>query len=115
MERRLGAGTDPAIRGTEGESRSFRRIQGGDAAKAAEESSAQDPGQSHRSFGMSLRATRGARFDLEKNPEAKGEVYPIAASSDSSGQALPVAPDHQQPEETTGGITRKFFRSLFRP
>ena len=114
MERRLGAGTDPAIRATEGESRSFRRIQGGDAAKAAEES-AQDTGKSDRSFGMSLRAARGARFDFEKNPDAKGEVRAIAASSDSSGQALPVAPDHQQPEETTGGITRKFFRSLFRP
>jgi|SRR5215469_3335211 len=114
MERRLGAGTDPAIHATEGESRSFRQIQGGDAAKAAEES-AQDTGKSHRSFGMSLRTARGARFDFEKNSETKGEAYPIAASSHSSGQALPVAPDHQQPEEATGGITRKFFRSLFRP
>lgn len=114
MERRWRAGTDPAIRATEDESRSFRRIQGGDAAKAAEES-AQDTGESQRSFGMSLRTARGARFDFEKNPEAQGEAFPSAASSDSSGQALPVAPDHQQPQETAGGITRKLFRSLFRP
>jgi len=114
MERRLGAETDPAVRATEGESRSFRQIQGGDAAKAAEES-AQDTSSYHRSFGMTLRAARGARFDLEKTPEGQGEASPIVASSDSSGQALPVAPVHQQPGEAAGGITRKLFRSLFRP
>ena len=114
MERRLRARTDPADRATESESRSFRRIQGGDAAKAAEES-AQDTARDHRSFGMTLRADRGARFDLEKNPEGQGEAPPIVASSDSSGLAHPVASDRRQSEEGTAGITKKFFRSLFRP
>jgi hypothetical protein len=114
MERRFGAQTDPAVGAAEGESRSFRRIQGGDAARAAEQS-APDTAPHHRSFGIILRAARGARFDLEKNPEGPGEARPVAASSHSSGQVLPVEQDQQQAHEATGGIAKRFFRSLFRP
>ena len=114
MERRFGAQTDPAVSAAGGESRSFRRIQGGDAAKAAEEA-ARDTAPHHRSLGITLRAARGARFDLEKNPEGQGEARPVVASSHSSGQALPVEQDQQQAQEAPAGITKRFFRSLFRP
>ncbi len=112
MGSRFGAEPDPSIRATEREPRSFRRIQGGDAAKAAEES-AQESATYQGSFGMNLRATRGARFELDKDPKGKGEARPLP-SSESVRQASPIAPD-EQPEEGPSGITKKLFRKLFRP
>ena len=94
------------------ESRSFRRIQGGDAAKAAEDST-QDPAAYQGSFGMNLRASRGARFELDKDPHDQGEARPLS-SSDSVRQASPVASE-EQPGEDSAGITKKLFRKLFRP
>lgn len=113
MEHRFGAGPDPADLVPEGESRSFRRIQGGDAAKAAEQSTP-DADPFHNTFAIHLRATRGARFELEKNPERQEEAPSVVASVDSEGQALPAAADKQQPE-ATAGITKRLFQRLFRP
>ncbi len=113
MERRFGSKPDPAVRATEGESRSFRRIQGGDAAKAAEESAGEStPYQG--SFGMTLRTTQGAKFELEKHPKGQGEAGPLP-SSDSSMQATPIAADEEQTREAHAGITKNLFRRLFRP
>ena len=93
------------------ESRSFRRIQGGDAAKAAEDST-QDPAAYQGSFGMNLRASRGARFELDKAPHDQGEVH--LSSSDSVRQVSPIASE-EQPGEDSAGITKKLFQKLFRP
>ncbi len=94
------------------ESRSFRRIQGGDAAKAAEESS-QESTTHQGSFGMNLRASRGARFELENDPHGQGEARPLP-SSDSVLQATSSASE-EQPVEGSSGITKKLFQKLFRP
>jgi hypothetical protein len=111
MERRPGAEPDPAINIAKRESRSFRRIQGGDAAKAAEEWT-QESATYHRSFGMILRASRGARFELEKHPQGPGEACPLP-STDSMGQA-PITPNEQPTGKASAGIATKLWRKLFR-
>ena len=110
MESRFRKGPDPAVRVTEREARSFRPIQGGDAAKAAEESN-QESATYHGAFGVTLRSVRGARFELEKEPSGQGEALPLP--SEASKQALPITPNEQQTEEHAG-ITKKLFRRLFR-
>jgi hypothetical protein len=113
MERRLGSEPDPPIRSTERESpRAYRKIQGGDAAKAAEES-AQSSTTYSNSFGISLRATRGAKFELEKEPSTQGEARPLS-SVEATQQVIPPKPEEQQAEDASG-ITKKLFRRLFRP
>ncbi len=110
MERRLGSGPDSAVRSKEREPRAFRKIQGGDAAKAAEES-AQSSATHSNSFGINLRATRGAKFELEKEPSTQGEARPLSA--EASQQVNPPKPEEQQAEDASG-ITKKLFRRLFR-
>jgi hypothetical protein len=112
MERRLGSQPDPAIRSTERQPRAFRTIQGGDAAKAAEESARSSATYSN-SFGINLRATRGAKFELEKEPSAQGEARPLS-SVEASKQVIPPKTE-EPPVEDASGITKKLFRRLFRP
>lgn len=116
MERSLGP--DPARSGSEGESRSFRPIQGGDAAKAAEEAAAEAPTY-QRTLGINLRTVRGAKFELEKNPRGPGEALPVgeAARQQSpvvSAQPAKVVSVEPANEGSVSGITRKLFHKLFR-
>jgi hypothetical protein len=114
MERRFGAKLDPTMAAVDRESRSFRRIQGGDAAKAAEDST-EEATLSQGSFGISLRATRGARFEVEKQSEGQEDTLPLPGL-DASGQNIDsVKPEEPQTEESASGITRKLFRKLLRP
>lgn len=112
MERRFGAEPEPDDRATERETRSFRRIQGGDAAKAAEDS-ARESGSYQGAFGINLRTTRGARFELEKPSEKQVESPPVSES-----RAQNTLPDSSQEQESKGsesGISKRLFRKLFRP
>lgn len=113
MERRLGAESEPAVPVTERESRSFRRVQGGDAAKAAEQSE-REPSGYRGTFGINLRTTRGAKFELEKHPVDPGEASPVPAA-DSGGQNTLAVPSQAQTEESSTGVTKKLFRKLFHP
>jgi hypothetical protein len=112
MESHFKREPDSPVRAVEREVRSFRRIQGGDAAKAAEQST-EGSATYQGAFGMNLRATRGARFELEKEPKRQGEALPLP-SADSGSPVLPTTSDEQQAVEPAG-ITKKLFRRLFRP
>jgi len=109
MERRFGSEADSTL--GERETRSFRRIQGGDAAKSAEDA-AQEGDSFEPSFGMSLRVARGTRFRLVKRPDGKEEPVPV---DDAGKQTLSVPSQNPQTEKSAAGITRKLFRKLFRP
>lgn len=117
MERFWGREPDPNVQTTKRESRSFRRIQGADAAQAAE-AAARESTPYQKSIGITLRSTSGAKFALEEPPTRPGEAAsPSSISSPkSAGQSTPSAASEQvQNEEPPAGITKKLFRKLFRP
>jgi hypothetical protein len=109
MQRRFGSEADSTL--GESETRSFRQIQGGDAAKSAEDA-AQEGDSFEPSFGMRLRVARGTRFRLVKRPDGKEEAVPI---KDAGEQTLSAASQNPQTDKSATGITRKLFRKLFRP
>jgi len=114
MERRFGQEPDPTIPATKRESRSFRRIQGGDAAKAAEES-AEDDARFQGALGISLRAVRGARFEIEKHSDGQEEALPPPGPEAKEQNDASVTLEKPQTERSATGITRTLFRKLFRP
>jgi len=114
MERRFGEEPEPTMPATERESRSFRRIQGGDAAKAAEDS-AEDGALFQGSFGISLRAVRGARFDVDKPSQGQEDALPPPAPEAKEQNAASVALEKPETERSATGITRTLFRKLLRP
>jgi hypothetical protein len=109
----FGAVPDPNVQTAERESRSFRRIEGGKAAKAAEAADREStPYQ--KSFGITLQSTGGAKFELEKHPTGPGEASPFSiSSSNSAGQSTPSA-GSEEAQEAPAGITKKLFRKLLR-
>jgi hypothetical protein len=102
----FGAVPDPNVQTAERESRSFRRIEGGNAAKAAE-ASHRESTPYQKSFGITLQSTGGAKFELEKHPTGPGEASPFPTSSSNSAGS-------GEAQETPAGITKKLFRKLLR-
>lgn len=116
MESYSGAEPGRNVQTTERESRSFRRIEGGNAAKAAETADREStPHQ--KSFGITLRATSGAKFELEKHPSGPGEAspFPISCSNSAEQSTASAGPEEAQPEETPAGITKQLFGKRLRP
>ena len=116
MDSYFGAERDPNVRTAKRESRSFRRIEGGSAAQAAE-AAARDSTPYQKSFGITLLATSGAKFQLEKHPTGPGEASPCPISSSSSArQSTPSAESEKaQNDEAPAGITKELFRKRSRP
>lgn len=103
-----------------------RRIEGGSAAKAAEERAKAEevpPEAVFRgSVGLKLRASSGAKFELPERPQGAGEAMPLAGNTNA-----PVSPAAAaqvlQPEQVStsdastqgsGGETKGILRRLFR-
>ena len=122
--------TEPgsAARSSEGAPRlTSRRIEGGSAAKAAEErakNAVDVPPEAVflGSVGWKLRASSGAKFELPERPQGAGEALPLAGNTNA-----PVSPAAAaqvlQPEQVStsdastqgsGGETKGIFRRLFR-
>jgi len=114
MERRFAEEPDPIIPETERESRSFRRIQGGDAAKAAEDS-AGDAALFHGSFGIRLQTARGAQFEAAKHSDGQEDPLPPPGADASGQKSASVTVEKPQNEKSATGITRTLFRKLRRP
>jgi hypothetical protein len=114
MERRFGEEPDPTIAATERESRSFRRIQGGDAAKAAEDS-AEETTLFQGSFGIRLQAARGARFEVAKHSDGQEDALPPPGPDANGQKSASGTVEKPQKEKSATGITRTLFRKLLRP
>jgi hypothetical protein len=114
MERRFEEEPDPTIAVTERESRSFRRIQGGDAAKAAEDS-AEDAALFQGSFGIRLQTARGTRFEKAKHSDNQEDALPPPGADAKEQNAASVKLEKPQNEKSATGITRTLFRKLLRP
>jgi hypothetical protein len=128
MDDYRGAEPGSAARASESAPRlSSRRIEGGSAAKAAEDrakSAEEVPADAayRGSVGLKLRVSTGAKFELPQHPQGAGEAMPVVSKTIAEVSPAATTQD-SKPEQVSasdastqgsGGETKGIFRRLFR-
>lgn len=128
MDDHRGAEPGSAARAAESAPRlTSTRIEGGSAAKSAEEraKNAEDVPQEavfRGSVGLKLRVSNGAKFESPQRPQGAGEAMPLVSNTNaevSPAKAAQVLKPEQvstsdASTQGSGGETKGIFRRLFR-